>query len=777
MFWRKLFLQKKLFLACFLVLILFFSINTIHASDFNQTDSDIVSSGDDSPLQIENQTIEVVTSDSDDLDNAGRNQTELSSKSTSISYKGSYSVVLKDSNTSMLISNKTVNFTINNVNYNANTDDNGVASVNLDLNCGKYAVNVYFEGDDEYLNCSLSDNIEIKAPIKASDITKYYKGSTPFTAQFFDTNGNYLVNSGVTITVNGKPHSIKTNDMGIASLPINLKPGTYKIVSTDLTTGFKLTTTFTILPTITSTDLKKVEGQKFKAKFFKSNGKALAKKYVKIKFKGKKYKVKTNSKGIACLSLKNVKKGTYNVVCYNKDGLSKTFKIKVYKRKASTKLSAKSYTFLPKDSRIIKVKLSTALGKGYNSGKVIKIIINGKTYSRKTDSNGIASLDLSSFKKGIYKVQYKYLGNKYFKPSKSSKSLTIFDTTKTKLSVKSTTHFGYGAGTLFKLKYTAGGVPLVKKTVKLTVAGKNYAKTTDNSGMVSIPINLKIGSYDVSYKTNNASGLAGTSGSFDIDVFKRSPSKIVWKCKSSFKDNSQIFKVLVTNLKGKHVSGGEIELTIDGETYTATVASNGYAKFKTEVAIGKYKVSVKFKGNNEYLSSSKSKSVNVELSKFGNGLNERNAKALSAYLKSSSHCKVGSKAIKKLVKSLTKGLTNKVDKAKAIFNYVRDTLDYSYYYNSKYGASGTLKHKRGNCVDHSHLLVAMFRTAGFNARYVHGRCHFNDGDVTGHVWTQVKIGKKWVCADAVSYKNSLGKIKNWNTKNYRINGKYASLPF
>lgn len=772
-------MQKNLFLACFFVLILIFSIGTLQAGDVNQTNHDIAGSNEDTAIQLENQTVDAVGLDSqdDNLKDIGKNQTELASKSTEIYYKGSYSVVLSDSNTSNVLSNKTINFKINDVIYNATTDGMGIASVNLDLSIGKYNVDVYFEGDESYGNCSMSTMISIKSPIKANDITKYYKASTPFSAQFFNSDGSALVGRSVSITVNGKPYSRTTDKRGIATLSVNLKPGSYKIVSTDPITGYRITTTFTILSTITSSKLKNVEGQKFRVKFLKSNGKALAKTYVKVKFKGKTYKLKTDSKGIASLSLKNVKKGTYNVVCHNKDGLSKTFKIKVYKRKASTKLSAKSYTFLPGDNRIIKVKLSTALADSSNSGNAIKIKINGKTYSRKTDSNGIASLDLSSFKKGIYNVQYSYGGNKFFKASKSTGKVIIYDTAKTRVTVKGTTHFGYGAGTSLKLFYSAGGVPLIKKTVRFTINGKTYTKITDNKGIVSTPIKLNIGNYAVDYKTDNVSGFIGTSGSYAIDVFKRSPSKIIWKCGSSYKDSSQTFKVLITNMKGKHTSGGYIELTIDGETYTSTVGSNGYAKFKTEVAIGNYKVKVNYKGNNEYLSSSSSKSVKVKLSKFGNGINERHAKALGAYLKSSSHCKVGTKAIKKLVKSLTKGLKNKVDKAKAIFNYVRDTLSYSYYYNSKYGASGTLKLKRGNCVDHSHLLVAMFRTAGFHARYVHGRCHFSDGDVTGHVWTQVKIGSKWVCADAVSYRNSLGKIKNWNTKSYKINGKYASLPF
>ena len=750
------------------------SVGTIQASDVNSTEIGIEEDNalfDDGSLDNLSDSLDEVS-----LTESGKNQTEFSSPTESMYYSGSFSVTLRDSNATL--SNKTVHFEINDVIYDAVSDINGVASVNLKLNPGKYSIFSYFDGDDDYDACNLTSQFNVLPTIKASDITKYYKGGTQYTATFFDASGHGLANKPVTIIVNGKRYVKNTNNRGVVSMPVNLKPGSYRIVATDPITGYQLSTNFKILPTITpASKLKKVEGEKFKVKFLKANGKALAKKYVKIKFKGKTYKLKTNANGIASISLKKVKKGTYSVVCHNKDGLSKTFKIKVYTRKASTKLTSKDYTFLPDDKRVIKVKLSTALDDTSNVGKIIKIKINGKTYSKKTDSKGMASLDLSSFKKGIYNVRYSYDGSKYFKASKSSKSVTIFDTTKTKLTVKSTTHFGYGAGTSLKVAYTAGGVPLADKTVKLTVNGETYVETTDDRGIVYVPINLKIGNYNVTFNANGDTVFSPASGSCEIDVFQRSPSKIIWKCGSSYKDNSQTFKVLVTDLKGKPTSGGVAELTIDGETYTAAVGSDGYAKFKTDVAIGKYKVKVKFKGNNNLLSSSNSKSVNVKLSKFGNGINEKHAKALSAYLKSSSHCKVGTKAIKKLVKSLTKGLTSKVDKAKAIFNYVRDTLDYSYYYNSKHGASGTLKYKSGNCVDHSHLLVAMFRTAGFNARYVHGKCHFNSGSTTGHVWAQVKIGSKWVCADATSYGNSLGKIRNWNTNSYTLHAKYSSLPF
>ena len=52
----------------------------------------------------------------------------------------------------------------------------------------------------------------------------------------------------------------------------------------------------------------------FKVKVLKSNGKVFAKKVVKINFKGKTYKIKTDKKGIVTFKLpKNLKVGKYTI--------------------------------------------------------------------------------------------------------------------------------------------------------------------------------------------------------------------------------------------------------------------------------------------------------------------------------------------------------------------------------------------------------------------------------------------------------------------------------
>ena len=134
-----------------------------------------------------------------------------------------------------------------------------------------------------------------------------------------------------------------------------------------------------------------------------------------------------------------------------------------------------------------------------------------------------------------------------------------------------------------------------------------------------------------------------------------------------------------------------------------------------------------------------------------------------------------SSSIKALARSLTRGVHSNYRKGAKIFNWVRDHLSYSFYYNTRYGAAGALKYRTGNCVDTAHLVVALSRSAGLKARYVAAKARFSSGRVYGHVWAQVKANGKWYIADATSNRNSFGVARNWHSA--KIRGIYNTLPF
>ena len=169
--------------------------------------------------------------------------------------------------------------------------------------------------------------------------------------------------------------------------------------------------------------------------------------------------------------------------------------------------------------------------------------------------------------------------------------------------------------------------------------------------------------------------------------------------------------------------------------------------------------------------SSKSKVPSISLNSKYEG------ESLIAFLSSSKNCQSTSAAIKSLARDITKNAKTELEKATAIFNWVRDKISYNFYYNTRKGAEKTLSSKSGNCVDQTHLLIALMRSSGIPAKYVNGKASFTSGNTYGHVWAQVLIGDTWLVADTTSSRNSLGVINNWNTKTVTIHGTYSSISF
>jgi hypothetical protein len=151
---------------------------------------------------------------------------------------------------------------------------------------------------------------------------------------------------------------------------------------------------------------------------------------------------------------------------------------------------------------------------------------------------------------------------------------------------------------------------------------------------------------------------------------------------------------------------------------------------------------------------------------------------LVPYTWSTSNCQSGDPAIMALAYSLASSSNSAWEIGSKILNWVRDNINYAFYYNTKYGAIGTYNGRQANCCDHAHLVIALARAIGIPARYVHADAYFlSSGTWYGHVWAELYINGKWVSADATSYRNSLGVINNWDTGSVKIKGYYRELPF
>ena len=147
----------------------------------------------------------------------------------------------------------------------------------------------------------------VKRLLENKDITMDFRDGTYYTVLAIGDDGK-PVGEGefVDIYVNTVHYSCRTDKDGYARLQINLNPRTYTV-----TAEYKLTKVSNKL--VVKQTLKLVKktvtvkkGKKFvlKAKLKWSNGKAIKGKKIVFKFKGKKYSAKTNSKGIAKVTIK-----------------------------------------------------------------------------------------------------------------------------------------------------------------------------------------------------------------------------------------------------------------------------------------------------------------------------------------------------------------------------------------------------------------------------------------------------------------------------------------
>lgn len=194
---------------------------------------------------------------------------------------------------------------------------------------------VYTAPKAGYLNITLVNgivtvNVDSKDIISSKNLTGYYKSKTVYKVTVSDITGK-VAGKYVKFTVNGKTHKVRTDKNGVAVLKINLKPGKYNIVSSygSVKVKNRITVKNTLITKNVSVKVKK--SAKFTVRLLNSKGKAFAKKLVKVKFKGKTYKIKTNKKGIAAFSIpENLKVGKYPIKT-SCNGLTNTNRIIVKK--------------------------------------------------------------------------------------------------------------------------------------------------------------------------------------------------------------------------------------------------------------------------------------------------------------------------------------------------------------------------------------------------------------------------------------------------------------
>lgn len=454
--------------------------------------------------------------------------------------------------------------------YTCNLND-GVYTVNAAVP-SSVATDVKVKKGTLTVSSQSEDNIELKA----SDVTKYYNGEEPYTVTVYK-NGIPVSGASVSISLNGAEYTRTTNDSGVAKLNLNLLSGTYQITSSYK--GKQVTSKVTIKPTITGKDATgTTQSTKYTVTALNSDGTPLKNTEITFKKGSDTYTETTNSNGVATLNLK-LSPGTYQIEATNPKTSEKiTNTITVEKSQSSLIIEAENFTKYYGGSERFSVKI-TDNDRNPLANKDVKITINGQTYTKTTDTQGIASMNIGLNSK-VYPTTVECDGEREDVTVTVRPTIAGNDITKM-----------YQNGTQYYATFVdSQGNPLKNTEVQFNINGVFYKKTTNETGVARMNINLIPKTYIITAENPK------TNEKFTNTITVR-PTIVENHDLTKYYKNESRYTLRLLGSDGNPVGAGvSVEFNINGRFYTRQSDENGYVGMNINLIPGDYIVTANYNG-------------------------------------------------------------------------------------------------------------------------------------------------------------------------------------
>ena len=468
-----------------------------------------------------------------------------------------------------------VQFMLNGVFYNKEIiDDKGSAMLEINEKPGTYIITAInpFNSERAANNITVISNIA-----ENNNLTKHYNEPERFRVRVVSPTGNYASGEKVKFTIGNNSYESTSDSNGYAYLNALLNPGEY-IVRTSYN-GNEVTNVIKIIATldemnVSSTDIDYGETEIIKVSLpFDAIGKVTA------KINAKEYTGDVN-KGVASIEIPNLKYGNYTVdVSYSGDlnynPLKKTTSFTVLK---TFDLSAPDVVKYFGGPERFTVTLKETNGKPIGDAKV-NIYINGKPYTRTTDSAGSASMAIN-LNSGKYNITAEYDGIRV------NSTVTVKDTV-----ISSDFTKIFRNDTQYYATFVDSHGKILKNTqVRLNINGVYYTRTTSDEGIAKMNINLNPGTYILT-ADNPASGEQHTT------VITVLPSIVENHDLTKYYRNASKYTLRILGPDGKPVGEGvTVKLNINGVFYERKTNASGYMNMNINLNPGTYIVTAEYNG-------------------------------------------------------------------------------------------------------------------------------------------------------------------------------------
>ena len=341
------------------------------------------------PIADENGVLFNDKSDNIPMDHSP-NHSSLTLQNDTVYYGNQAQYLLKDISGNPL-ANAKVTISINGMDYEKTTDNNGIAKLTIKLISNKkYNITASYKGDSQIPAMTSRNVLTVIPTITAEDVEKIFRNKTQYYPKLTDSNGKALKDTNVTMNINGVFYTKTTNDKGIATQNINLNPGKYIITSTNTATGESISNTIIVKANMDQNkELVKYfrNDTQYNIRALDEQGNPIAKQNVTFNINGVFYTKTTNDKGIATQNI-NLNPGKYIITAMYKDCFVSN-NITVLPVLTTSDLT--KYFGIP-------ASLNSKLVDGQGNplaNQSVTYNINGVFYNKTTDANGIAKLNIS----------------------------------------------------------------------------------------------------------------------------------------------------------------------------------------------------------------------------------------------------------------------------------------------------------------------------------------------------------------------------------------------
>ena len=235
------------------------------------------------------------------------------------------------------------------------------------------------------------------------------------------------------------------------------------------------------------------------------------------------------------------------------------------------------------------------------TGVSVSFTINGVSYTRVTDSDGYASLNIN-LPIGVYSCIVECI------PLSKKVTVTVRDRYGVSLLVNPLTKTYGVAGALKCTLYGERAEVLAGRRIQYTINGVTYNRTTNSDGQTSLAINLRPGTYPCLVKFPGDSEYGASSQTVNVTV--KADTFIDSTDVDKKYSDAGFFQCAVYD-QWERLNPVTVTLTVNGVSYTRTSGKDGLVKLNIRLQPGEYALTVRFDGDSKHNGSTLTKLVRV----------------------------------------------------------------------------------------------------------------------------------------------------------------------